>query len=45
MYMIETGNAWWYRQYAKNEYEFKAVEKKAKDQKLGLWKESNPVAP
>ncbi|MEG1338686.1 thermonuclease family protein [Cetobacterium sp.] len=45
LYMLETGNAWWYKQYAKDNIEFAAAQEKAKLEKLGLWKESNPMAP
>ncbi|MEG1087780.1 MAG: thermonuclease family protein, partial [Cetobacterium sp.] len=45
LYMLETGNAWWYKQYAKDNVEFAAAQEKAKFEKLGLWKEDNPMAP
>ncbi|MGL5904243.1 MAG: thermonuclease family protein [Cetobacterium sp.] len=45
LYMLENGHVWWYKQYSKNEKEYEAAEKKAKDKKLGLWKENNPTPP
>lgn len=45
LYMLETGNAWWYKQYSKHNIEFKIAEEKAKLEKLGLWKEKNPTPP
>ncbi|MGL5620883.1 thermonuclease family protein, partial [Cetobacterium sp.] len=45
LYMLETGNAWWYKQYSKHNVEFGIAEEKAKLGKLGLWRESNPTAP
>lgn len=45
LYMLETGNAWWYKQYSKHNIEFKTAEEKAKLEKLGLWKEKNPTPP
>lgn len=45
LYMLETGNAWWYKQYSRHNIEFKIAEEKAKLEKLGLWKEKNPTPP
>lgn len=45
LYMVETGNAWWYKQYAKNEIEYKKAEESAKERKIGLWNESNFLSP
>ena len=45
LYMLETGNVWYYRQYAKNEYNYARAEKFAKENKFGLWKEKNPTPP
>lgn len=45
LHMLETGNAWWYKQYSKQNVEFRVAEEKAKLEKLGLWKESNPTPP
>lgn len=39
LHMLETGNAWWYKQYSKHNVEFRVAEEKAKLEKLGLWKE------
>lgn len=45
LHMIETGNAWYYRQYAKGNTEFEKAEKAARDSQIGLWKNKNPQAP
>lgn len=45
LYMLETGNAWWYKRYAKNEKQFSAAVKKAQREKLGLWSEKDPTPP
>ncbi|MGL4903593.1 MAG: thermonuclease family protein, partial [Cetobacterium sp.] len=45
LYMLETGNAWWYKQYSKGNLEFAVAEEKAKLEGLGLWKEKNPTPP
>ncbi|MBC2856984.1 thermonuclease family protein [Cetobacterium sp. 2A] len=45
LYMLKTGNAWWYKQYSKHNAEFRIAEEKARLKKLGLWKESNPTPP
>ena len=45
LHMLETGNAWWYKQYSKHNVEFRVAEEKAKLEKLGLWKENNPIPP
>lgn len=45
LYMLETGNAWWYKQYSKGNLEFAAAEEKAKLEGLGLWKEKSPTPP
>ncbi|MFA7692846.1 MAG: thermonuclease family protein [Candidatus Hydrogenedentales bacterium] len=43
--LIRAGLAWWYEHYARNEEEFKSLQAQAQAQKLGLWKDKNPVAP
>jgi len=45
--MIKLGYAWAYKQYLKRPYasEYINAEKEARDKRLGLWKELNPVAP
>ena len=45
LYMLETGNAWWYKQYSKGNLEFAAAEEKAKLNKVGLWEDKDPVPP
>lgn len=45
LHMLETRNAWWYKQYSKNNVEFGIAEENTKLKKLGLWKESNPTPP
>lgn len=43
--MISAGMAWHYVAYAKKEKGYAQAEKKARDAKLGLWKEKDPVPP
>ncbi|MGL5427657.1 MAG: thermonuclease family protein [Cetobacterium sp.] len=45
LHMIETGNAWWYKQYSKKETAYGIAEMNAKKQGLGLWKDKAPTAP
>ncbi|MGL5356698.1 MAG: thermonuclease family protein [Cetobacterium sp.] len=45
LYMLETGNAWWYRQYSKGASDYEAAQNSAKSKGLGLWKDSNPTPP
>lgn len=45
LYMLETGSAWWYKRYAKHEFQFEKAVKKAQKEKIGLWKKKNPMAP
>ena len=42
--IIKAGYGWWYQQYSKKN-ELKALQVKAKNQKIGLWQEKNPVSP
>ncbi|UDQ99426.1 thermonuclease family protein [Lentisphaerota bacterium WC36G] len=42
---LKSGLAWHYKRYAKNEKDLANAEKAAKNNKLGLWKQSNPVNP
>lgn len=42
--MIANGMAWWYEKYSNNNH-VKRLEQQAKDKKLGLWKENNPINP
>jgi endonuclease YncB( thermonuclease family) len=47
---IEAGLAWWYRKYAKEQSSidrglYEAAETKAKDGRLSLWSEANPIPP
>lgn len=41
---IKNGMAWVYVKYAKDKSLF-AIEKEAKDKKIGLWQDKNPIAP
>lgn len=42
--IVEAGYAWWYEKYSSNK-EIKNAEAKARQQKIGLWKDPNPVPP
>ena len=41
---VMTGMAWWYRRYDKTE-ELENAERYAKENKIGLWADKNPIAP
>ena len=43
--LVESGYAWWYRQYAPNDRELEKLEEKARRNHSGLWVDSNPTAP
>lgn len=43
--MVAAGHAWWYRHYAPHNRPLQAAEDTARNQQLGLWAESDPVAP
>ncbi len=45
--MVKRGYAWAYRRYLKRPYasEYIDAEKKAREQKLGLWNDINPTPP
>jgi endonuclease YncB( thermonuclease family) len=42
---VERGMAWWYRTYAKKAKNLEAAETNARNGKVGLWVEPNPVPP
>lgn len=42
---VKGGYSWWYKYYARNEYDLEGAQKKAKKYKKGLWKEKNPINP
>jgi endonuclease YncB( thermonuclease family) len=43
--LVQNGYAWWYEQYAKNNQQLKMAQDYAERNKLGLWAQSNPIAP
>lgn len=43
--MVREGYAWWYKDYAKNDLKYMNNEKKAREEKKGLWSKKNPVPP
>ena len=43
--MVAEGNAWYYADYAANEYDLANAEKDARLRRLGLWKENSPQKP
>lgn len=42
--LVKAGLAWHYKQYSKNKT-LDAIEQQAREQKLGLWADKDPVAP
>lgn len=43
--MVQTGHAWWYRHYASQYDDLRLAEAAAKDSRIGLWADSDPVPP
>jgi len=43
--MIRAGMAWWYRQYAFDDFELREAEEAARRARGGLWVESSPTPP
>lgn len=43
--LVKNGYAWWYEKYAKNNQQLKMAQDYAARNKLGLWVQSNPIAP
>lgn len=43
--MVDSGHAWWYRQYAGKDAELRDAETAARSAHVGLWADDNPVAP
>jgi micrococcal nuclease len=43
--MVKEGYAWWYKDYAKDDLQYREYELKAKESKKGLWGRKNPVPP
>ena len=42
--MIRAGLAWHYKEYSSNEV-YSTIEKEAREGKIGLWKEKDPIPP
>ena len=43
--LVQAGMAWWYRKYAPDDGELRALEEQARAARRGLWEEASPVAP
>jgi endonuclease YncB( thermonuclease family) len=43
--MVERGYAWWYQHFAPHEIKLAASEQQARQQRLGLWADPDPVPP
>ncbi len=43
--LIRAGACWWYKRHARKEVEFKDLEEKARQEKLGLWADPKPDPP
>ena len=43
--MVKEGYAWWYQDYAKEDLQYREYEKKAREDRKGLWSRKNPVPP
>ncbi len=43
--LIQRGFAWWYRKFAPRHTTYRLMEEKARDARLGLWRDENPTPP
>lgn len=43
--LVRAGLAWWYRQYAKKDADLARLEEEAREARLGLWADADPVPP
>lgn len=43
--ILNAGYAWWYRDYAPKAKDYQSAETGAKDEKLGLWEQDDPMPP
>ena len=43
--LVRYGACWWFRKYAPKDKVLKELEESARNRKLGLWVEPNPVPP
>ena len=43
--LIKVGLAWYYSDYDKNHPAWNSLEKQAREKKIGLWSQPNPIAP
>ena len=43
--LVESGHAWWYSQYARDDRDLEGAQARASDAGLGLWVGSDPIPP
>ena len=43
--LVRRGYAWWYRRYARFDFALRRAEKEARAQRLGLWRDDDPMPP
>lgn len=43
--LVSEGMAWWFRRYAPDDQELAALEKQAREERRGLWRDKNPTPP
>lgn len=43
--LVRQGYAWWFREYAPRDARLRLLEEKARDERLGLWADPNPIPP
>ena len=43
--MVREGHAWYYKAYARNEYDLESAQDQARENSLGLWKNPSPTPP
>lgn len=43
--MVRQGLAWWYRYYASDDKILERLEREARNNRVGLWRDENPIPP
>lgn len=43
--LVKHGEAWWYAKYDPDDAELQQLEQSARDRRIGIWEESNPLPP
>jgi endonuclease YncB( thermonuclease family) len=43
--LVKYGQAWWYSKYDPDDADMQNLEASARDRRIGLWEDSNPLPP